>query len=277
MILYRLKKNIEKALKKNLLSRQGPEKLLKACSYALLSNGKRLRPIIVLMIAKSLGKHDVMPAALSMEFFHTASLIADDLPSMDNEKERRDKPTLHIAFDETTALLTSYSLITWGYEMIAANGRIMQNSGLNSEEVVLLALEEAAACAGLNGAIGGQYNDIYFSDKTIQKAQTIMVQKTASFFEGAFALGWLFGGGPVERLGSVKKCAYHLGLAFQIADDIQDVDEDEEKINIAQLMGITPAKKELENHLNLSKELLSDLGLMGPSFQEALSLIQKTL
>ena len=87
-----------------------------ACEYALLNGGKRLRPILVLMIAESLGaQHDVMPSALSVEFFHTASLIADDLPCMDDDHERRSRPSLHVAFGEDIAILASYALISEGY------------------------------------------------------------------------------------------------------------------------------------------------------------------
>src|SRR5579864_1711145 len=116
------KTKIESALEKEMAQMGEPSRLLQACQYALFSGGKRLRPILVLMVARALGNGlDAMPVALSVEFFHTASLIADDLPCMDNDDERRGRPSLHRAFEESVALLASYTLIASGYEGIYKN------------------------------------------------------------------------------------------------------------------------------------------------------------
>ncbi|MBN1914911.1 MAG: polyprenyl synthetase family protein [Parachlamydiales bacterium] len=273
MTWQNLKKSFEKALKTDLAKRTGPPTLLKACRYSLFSKGKRVRPLIVLLIAEALGTLDVMPAALAMEFFHTASLIADDLPAMDDQKERRDIPTLHCAFNEPIALLASYALIGWGYEMIVKNGRIFQKERKNSDNVVFLALEEATQCGGANGVVGGQCNDMYPEEPSLETLLTIMRQKTAAFFEGAFALGWLFGGGVVERLAEVKQCAQYIGIAFQIADDIKDMAEDHDKLNIAQLIGVEKAKQMLRDYADRSKKALKNLSLITPAFQKAIRLI----
>ena len=120
--LYSLKNKVEEELKSVISNLGEKTKLRDACEYSLLSGGKRVRPIIVLMIREALGaRFDVMPAALATEFFHTASIIADDLPCMDNDDQRRDKPTLHKVFDESVALLSSYTLISLGYEYIHKN------------------------------------------------------------------------------------------------------------------------------------------------------------
>jgi len=112
-------RHFEKALKKSIPSFGVKNQLRDAVEYSLFSGGKRLRPIIVLMVGEALKKgFDVTYSALSVEFFHTASLIADDLPSMDNDTQRRDKPTLHKAFPESVAILASYTLISSGYEML---------------------------------------------------------------------------------------------------------------------------------------------------------------
>jgi geranylgeranyl diphosphate synthase type II len=96
-----------------------PSRLRDACAYALLNGGKRLRPALVCLVAESLGLgRDVLHAGLSVEYFHTASLIADDLPCMDNDDTRRNRPALHKAFEESTALLASYTLVAAGYGAI---------------------------------------------------------------------------------------------------------------------------------------------------------------
>jgi len=102
----------------NMISQMGDKTALRdACEYALKSGGKRLRPLFVLMISDALGNGlDAIQAALSVEFFHTSSLIADDLPCMDNDDERRSRPSLHRAFEESVALLASYTFIASGYE-----------------------------------------------------------------------------------------------------------------------------------------------------------------
>ena len=121
--LKKQKESFEKFLKEFIEVRfEEKTELTKACEYSLTNGGKRIRPVMVMMIAEALKKgFNVFPVALSVEFFHTASLIADDLPSMDNEVERRSKPALHLVFGESVALLASYSLIAAAYEMIAEN------------------------------------------------------------------------------------------------------------------------------------------------------------
>jgi len=134
------KKLIDREIKKDILE-MGEKGLLRdSCEYALLSGGKRFRPIIVMMIAKLLGKDfPALQAALSVEYFHTASLIADDLPCMDDEKERRKKASTHKKFGEATAVLASYTLIAKAYEMIGKNAERLQEIGyIHSEKVFAL-------------------------------------------------------------------------------------------------------------------------------------------
>src|SRR5512146_3527868 len=116
MLLERYRRRFEEE-HPQAIERMGEKNVLRdACEYALIHGGKRLRPLIVMMTADALGRGlDVMPAALSVEFFHTASLIADDLPCMDNDDFRRNVPSLHKAFGESVAILASYTLIAEGY------------------------------------------------------------------------------------------------------------------------------------------------------------------
>jgi len=125
-------------------------KLRDACEYALKSGGKRFRPLLVLLVAEALGNNlNVLDAALSVEFFHTASLIVDDLPCMDNEEERRSQPTLHKIYGESIALLSSYALICAAFEKIHTNTTTMRESTFRetADAAGMLALENATRCA----------------------------------------------------------------------------------------------------------------------------------
>jgi geranylgeranyl diphosphate synthase, type II len=224
LFLAPYKNKIEKALHETINS-MGPVSTLRdAVEYALTGEAKRLRPLIVLFIAESLGSVDVMDAALSVEFFHTASLIADDLPCMDNDDFRRNKPSLHKAFSEDIALLASYTLIAQGYERI---GMASLQLGSSGPFICQKALQFVSARAGILGATNGQFLDLHPTGKDLETLNTIIYQKTVTLFEISFALGFLFGKGSTEKFSIVIEAANHLGFAFQIADDLQDFSEDE--------------------------------------------------
>ena len=256
-------------------------KLRDACEYALLSGGKRLRPILVMMVAEALGNRlDVTQAALSVEFFHTASLIADDLPCMDNDDERRSRPSLHKAFEEGIALLASYTLIASGYEGIYKNGKAMARDprfSAQADKATLGCLEIATRCAGIFGATNGQFLDLYPPDTSLATLEKIILQKTVTLFQISFVFGWLFGGGSAERLPQVERAAHHLGMAFQIADDIEDAKQDashECEINIAAAMGRIEARALFEKEMALFEDGLKGLGLWNEDFQEVVRLMK---
>ena len=216
---------IEQEIAKSIAFLGEKSKLRDAIEYALTNGGKRFRPLIVLMIAEGIGKgYNVYDAALCVEFFHTASLIADDLPCMDNDDERRNKPTLHKVYGETIALLASYCLITAAFEKIHQNAKVMKDYGIEyADTACLMALKTATECGGLNGATGGQFMDIFPPSITLGVVKQVIYQKTVTLFELSFVLGWIFGGGDLNQVHLLKKAAYHIGMAFQIADDLGDV------------------------------------------------------
>ncbi|PIS02524.1 MAG: polyprenyl synthetase family protein [Chlamydiae bacterium CG10_big_fil_rev_8_21_14_0_10_42_34] len=241
-----------------------------ACEYALLNGGKRLRPILVVMIADALDRGlNVMPVALSVEFFHTASLIADDLPCMDDDDERRNHPSLHKEFGESVAILASYALIAEGY------GGIYRNSKMNPDADAMLCLEAATRCAGIAGATNGQFLDLYPPDESLETVKKILYQKTVTLFEISFIFGWIFGGGNSDRLEEVKLCAYHLGMAFQIADDLIDGVQDVGTINIAAACGREEAFRLFQEEISLFTESLKSLGLWTKSFQEVVRFLKE--
>lgn len=267
---------IEQEIAKNIVRFGEKSKLRDACEYALTNGGKRFRPLIVLMVSEALGNDlNVFNAALSVEFFHTASLIADDLPCMDNDDERRDKPSLHKVYGETIALLASYALITAAFERIHCNAALMRESGLpfseTSDLVCRLALESATHCSGILGATGGQFLDLYPPTLNIETVKQVIYKKTVTLFEVSFVFGWLFGGGDIDKLDSVKQTAYHLGMAFQIADDLGDVVQDEKKqrdISMARLLGKERAFALFEEEMALFEKHLKELNIDTPSFQK---------
>lgn len=239
--------------------------LTSAVSYALLSGGKRVRPLIVHYLAEALGcNFPVMDAALAVEFFHTASLIADDLPCMDNDEMRRGKKSVHEVFGETVALLASYALISEAFKKIEENGRKMAHLSVNAYEAVVIALGHAAKAAGIRGAVLGQYYDLFAGQKealTEELIERVIYLKTGTLFEGAFVLGWVFGGGEFSLLDQVKKLAFHFGLAFQIRDDLKDAHQDKGKsnLNFALFIGRDLALKRLHQEVERCFALLEDL------------------
>jgi len=249
---------------RNTVAQMGEKTRLRdACEYALTNGGKRLRPLFVLMIAEALGRGlDAMPAALSVEFFHTASLIADDLPCMDNDDERRARPSLHKAFKEGIALLASYTFIAMGYEGIYKNGLG------RPPEATILSLEIATRCAGIFGATNGQFLDLFPPDQSLETIQKIMTQKTVTLFQISFAFGWLFGGGDPARLKEVEACAHHLGMAFQIGDDLNDEGQDA-GINMAGVLGREKTFVLFEREMESFVTGLKSLNLWNIEFEKA--------
>lgn len=263
---------LEKAIKEEFSEKS---ELNEACAYALTNGGKRIRPLIVYAVAECLGfDAKIEDAALSIEYFHTASLIADDLPCMDNDDMRRCKPALHKAFGETVALLASYALIASGYEKIYASSEKMRAHPLlfpRSKEVSLLALKYASRAAGVFGATGGQFLDLFPKKLDYAMVRRIIDLKTVAPFEVAFLYGWLFGGGDLAKIDKVQKLAHHFGMAFQIADDIADIEQDKEKgqqMNMALFLGSGKALELFEEEVQSFSELCTDLSLKSQAMAE---------
>lgn len=278
-VLNPYKHKLEAALKSSIPSFGIKTHLRDACEYALTNGGKRFRPALVLMIAEALGNQvDVTSAALAIEFFHTASLIADDLPCMDNDDERRNKPSLHKAYGEAIALLSTYALIAAGYECLAKNAKFIKESKLpfskDSDRICTLALENATFNTGLSGATGGQFLDVFPPDLTLPTLKKIIHEKTVSLFEISFVLGWLYGGGRIELLEEVKKAASSFGMAFQIADDLGDVTQDAlngRKVNIAAVCGVDAAHQMFHEEIELYQKRLIELKLDTPPLKSLAS------
>lgn len=243
-------------------------RLRDACEYALLNGGKRFRPALVFLVADALkSTGDLSYAALAVEYFHTASLIADDLPCMDDDAERRNKPSLHIAFGESTALMATYALISAGYGALAKNAELFNSTTANGYQIGCLAFENVSFNTGLFGATGGQFLDLNPPNLDITTLYAIANKKTASLFEISFVLGWLFGGGDLDKLSLVKRAAYHFGMAFQIGDDLGDMEQDiinGTAVNIALSVGKEHAQELFEQETANYLKLLDELNIASP-------------
>lgn len=284
-ILAPYKTQIEKKISQSIFEWGPHSHLREACEYALTTGGKRFRPALVLMIANAIGHQaDVSYAALGVEFFHTASLVVDDLPCMDNDDERRNQPTVHKKFGESTALLTSYALIAAGYNCLAKNATILKQGSLvfshQADHLAMLALENATHNTGILGLIGGQFLDLQASEMTLEKLKETVHKKTVTLFETSFVLGWLFGGGKPCHLPQVKKAAKHFGFAFQFADDINDMEQDKRNgrlVNLANLYGEVYAKQMFHEEIQQFNDALKDLKLESVDIQALIELLKSQI
>ncbi len=281
LLLEPYKQVIDKLLQTNIEYFGGQTILRDACEYALTNGGKRFRPALVLMIAKALGYGvDVSHAALGIEYFHTASLIADDLPCMDNDDERRNKPSLHKVFGESVALLASYALIAAGYRCLVQNAKKISDSNHplanQSDHLCVLALENATYNTGICGATGGQLLDLIPPDFSLATLSEIIDKKTVSLFEISFVFGWVFGGGDLTLLPLIKQSAGHFGRAFQIADDLNDMEQDlinDRAPNVANALGKKESVNLFYKELNQFENTLEELSLKSEDLQALIQML----
>lgn len=262
-LLARYKEPIDRAIMDSLVYFGPSCSLTCAIGYALKNGGKRFRPAIVYMVADALGKQaDVTEAALAIEFFHTASLIADDLPCMDDDDERREAPSLHKAYGEATALLASYALISAGFDFIAKAAKRR-----NRPDIGLAAVENASYNTGVRGAVGGQHADLFPSELSEEAVLEMIDKKTGTLFEISFVFGWLFGGGSIDRLEEVKCAARSFGRAFQLYDDLSDLEQDREGVNMAAIFGKERALSLLVQELSRYDRLIEQLHIASPELK----------
>lgn len=258
----------------NTLSQEGV--LKEACAYALLNGGKRFRAIIAVLMAEILNKKAcVMDAAISLECFHAASLVADDLPCMDDENERRGRPCLHEAFGEGVAILTTYSLISLGFELILSSEKTLNIKPPDILRRVIISLETAAVGMGMRGASGGQFLDLFETRFSLGLFREMISSKTAVFFEGAFVVGFCLGGGNLKKLPLIRAAALHFGQAFQVADDFFDRERDalQKKPNILNLFGRDQAEKMFHEEKEDFSKKLKEAGIDSAPFLDILNAI----
>ena len=197
-----------------------PQKtLFSSMRYSLLAGGKRLRPVFVFDFCRMCGGDwkQAVPFAAAVEMVHTYSLIHDDLPCMDDDDFRRGNPTNHRVYGEAIAVLAGDALLTAAFGFLA--------KAHYGAEIKIKAVEILAECAGEVGMVGGQVLDIQSEERqcTEQEVIDIQTRKTGALIRAACMLGVLAGGGSDTQLNAASDFASHLGLAFQIRDDMLDV------------------------------------------------------
>jgi geranylgeranyl diphosphate synthase, type II len=227
------RQRIDRALE-SILETPGPtDRILEAMNYSLMANGKRLRPILCLAAAETAGgdAENALPAACALEMVHTYSLIHDDLPAMDNDVLRRGKPTCHMAFDEATAILAGDALLTLAFQTLAS----IEPSGTDQAAKRLRVIQLISHATGYCGLIQGQMMDIASEGIQLSLAdlQSMHRLKTGALIEASLCSGAVVSGLNANRIKMLKNYAQNIGLAFQVTDDILNVEGDPEMMGKA--------------------------------------------
>lgn len=226
----RTKPQIEDALQKflPLAPAEIETEFNKAIEYALFPGGKRLRPVLTLLGAQLIGGRagEVLPAAIAVEYIHTSSLIFDDLPSMDNASERRGKKSLHVHFGEGLSLLVGIAFLNASYGLVFVNHATMP-------ERAIAAHAEIVECVGAGGMVGGQSLDLALAkgknaggDAASYADESVRNLKTSALMRLALRVGAILAGADYLELNVLSRFAELLGDAYQLSDDLLDLEED---------------------------------------------------
>jgi geranylgeranyl diphosphate synthase type II len=247
-----------------------PTRLHTAMRYAMQGGGKRLRPVMALATAELFGApaDDALPAAMALECIHTYSLVHDDLPCMDDDDLRRGRATTHKAFDEATALLAGDALLTHAFVLLTVNYA-------NRPAMAHALCRELAAAAGSRRLIGGQMEDLLAekrTDVTAGDLDLIHLNKTAAMIEASLVMGGIVGGAETSTLDALRRIGRHLGLTFQIVDDILDAtadtatlgktagkDAEADKTTYVKLHGIDTARRLADEQTSKAVRALASL------------------
>ena len=248
---------VNRALEGYLPAVRGPAfRVVQAMHYSLFAGGKRLRPILCLAAAEAVGGDpgEALPVACALEMIHTYSMIHDDLPAMDDDDLRRGQPTCHKQFDEATAILAGDGLLTEAFHTLAAAAPNYAGREAALVEVITL----LAAAAGYQGMVCGQMLDLLAEGRqvTLKELETIHRLKTGALLTASLRSGALIGGGTRVQVALLTSYGEKFGLAFQVTDDLLDVegeaaemgkapgmDEKRQKATYPALLGLDAAKE----------------------------------
>lgn len=274
-----VEKNLEKILKKY----EYPHRLSEAMKYGVMNGGKRIRPIIMYMICDLFGESytKIEDIAVALEFIHCYSLIHDDLPAMDDDMYRRGKLTTHIKYDEATAILVGDVLLTEAFNIVANSNKITDKDKVK-------VIQKMSEYAGFYGMVGGQYVDMESENKKVgaETLEYIHNHKTGKLLLASVELPLI-----VLNVEGVKKeklleFAQIIGIAFQIKDDILDVegsfeetgkestDEKNEKTTYPSLFGIEKTKEILNGYVEKAKRIIENNFLENKNKELLLKLLE---
>jgi farnesyl diphosphate synthase len=258
----------------------GQARLIEAMRYAALGGGKRLRPFLLIESARLFGvaEEDALDAGAALECVHCYSLVQDDLPSMDDDAVRRGRPTAHVAFGEATAILAGDALQTLAFDILSRPSAHPDPS-VRVELIGLL-----AEAAGVQGMAGGQALDLAAEGETLGLMEVARMQamKTGALFAFACEAGAVLGRAHSVAREALKAYAAAFGQAFQLADDLLDVEGDEEavgktvakdagrgKATLVALLGIEPARARLKALVDDAESALAPFGDKGATLKDA--------
>jgi geranylgeranyl diphosphate synthase type II len=254
---------VDKALKQFMPEPSGlADAVISAMNYSLFAGGKRIRPILCIAGAEVVegSADDVMPVACALELIHSYSLIHDDLPVMDNDDLRRGKPTNHKIFGEAVALLAGDGLLTLAFNLMARYGLEKKVE----KTALIRVIDLISSAAGYKGMVGGQVVDIIYEGKDPgpNVVKYIHTHKTGALIAASVTAGTILAGGNEEEVQSINRYGQQIGLAFQIADDILNIEGNRQvigkeigsdkvrgKITYPSVFGITESR-------NIQKELI---------------------
>jgi geranylgeranyl diphosphate synthase, type II len=246
-----------------------PADIYKAVRYSVFNGGKRIRPILCLAAAEAVGGDlgPAIPVACALELIHSYSLIHDDLPAMDNDDFRRGKPTCHKVFGENIAILAGDALLTEAFVLLSHVEKVRL-----SAERRLAVIQEIAKATGICGMIGGQALDVLSgkSEPNENMLREIHRRKTGALIVAAVKSGAIIFNARKDKIQALAEYGINVGLAFQIADDILNVEGDRElmgketgsdaahnKLTYPSLLGMGKAKEKLAKYINAAEASLS--------------------
>ncbi|WP_110064441.1 polyprenyl synthetase family protein [Cytobacillus oceanisediminis] len=267
------KKILENQLKESISKLNAPPAVKESMLYSLEAGGKRIRPLLLFATLAAFGEDTIkgLWTAAAIEMVHTYSLIHDDLPSMDDDDLRRGKPTNHKIFGEAFAILAGDALLTYSFQSVAETP-----DEFASAEIKLSLIKELSKASGAEGMVGGQVADINGEGQqlALEDLEYIHLHKTGKLLECSVVSGAILAQADQETVQVLSHFAYHLGLAFQIRDDILDLegtedmigkpigsDESKNKSTYPSLLTMEGAKEALESHIKAAKGKLKETGL----------------
>jgi len=247
-------------------------RLHEAIAYAVRNGGKRVRPLLVYAAAHAVNHKDSEPAldyaACALEMIHSYSLVHDDLPAMDDDDLRRGMPSCHKAYDEATAMLVGDALHSRAFELIS------EAPGLSAQQKIDM-VQVLAAAAGSRGMVGGQAVDVSAtgSNMSLTRLQAMHSMKTGALIQASLTLGGIVAGAGTNELTALESYGKDIGLAFQVVDDILDVEGDTstlgktrgkdleaDKPTYVKLLGLEPARAEARRLLDSALQSLAPFG-----------------
>ena len=202
------------------------QRIVEAMTYSVMAGGKRLRPILCMAAADAVGGNwrDALPIGCAIEMIHTYTLIHDDLPAMDDDDLRRGKPTCHVAFDEATALLAGDALLTLAFQVLSSIDSRDHIPASKQLEIIHI----VSTAAGHHGMIEGQMRDMASEGihLNIEALKELHARKTGALIDASVRTGAVLGGGTPNQIESLSSYARCIGLAFQVRDDVLNVEGD---------------------------------------------------